>query len=67
MKLSTDSGEKNLAVPLVGKTWLGPAKIVAERLGRIMTEKNAACVIYSADILHRIFRLQAPSAPEPVR
>ncbi len=26
MKSSTPSGEKNLAVPLVGRTWLGPAK-----------------------------------------
>ena len=25
-KLSTERGEKNLAVPLVGRTWLGPAK-----------------------------------------
>ena len=26
MKSSTDKGEKNLAVPLVGSTWFGPAK-----------------------------------------
>lgn len=34
---------------------VGTGKIIAERLGRIMAEKNAACVIHSADILHRIF------------
>ena len=26
MKSSTESGEKNFAVPLVGRTWFGPAK-----------------------------------------
>ena len=26
MKSSTPRGEKNLAVPFVGRTWLGPAK-----------------------------------------